>query len=355
MINTSRLFRTNAQLTLMLWLAVLSFIAPAAIFAGQVQSFGEALTLLTGTVTGLIFAALLYAGYVRIDHLRTPLKAAAGMVLVAIAATLQTAADFGSQEAVRALLHNSRTVVVDGQTVLLTTVIYMAIYACNFAIFWIVSSANRVREGELDLARAQAAAARFELDKLRLQLNPHFLGNALGGVSSLIATGRAGEAGVMADRLAHFLYATLDDGNDLAPLGDEFDTVSAYLDVEEARFGTRLVRTLDLQPGMEDIRVPPFILQPIVENAVRYAVEPAARPVKIEVEARQEGDRAIIEIRDDGDETPGVALKTGHGVGLKNVRERLRLSFGQDATLEARRTPSGFLVRLVVPVGQPPA
>jgi two-component system LytT family sensor kinase len=196
--------------------------------------------------------------------------------------------------------------------------------------------------------QAQADAAR--LKALRYQLNPHFLFNTLNSVASLIGQRRAPEAEVMVVSLSDFLRLTLSlDPARQITLGEEIELQRLYLDIERTRFSHRLDVAIDLPADLRGAMVPSLILQPLVENAIKYGVARSLAPVRVEVAAAREGDRLRLEVRDDGDGTgPGAA---GTRVGLRNVRERLKLSFGDKATLSVGRRPEGgFLSRIVMPL-----
>jgi len=196
----------------------------------------------------------------------------------------------------------------------------------------------RARTDELVAARASERAT--QLSALRFQLNPHFLFNALNALSSLVVVGRAAQAEEMIGRLSGFLRATLDarDGG-MVRLEDEFDTIEAYLDVERVRFDDRLEARIVLPAELRAAQVPPFLIQPLVENAMKYGVAPARRLVVVEIQAVIDGGDLLVTVRDDGEGAGDIT--GGSGVGLANVRERLALSYGVSARLEAGPQPQG--------------
>ena len=184
---------------------------------------------------------------------------------------------------------------------------------------------------------------------LRFQLNPHFLFNTLNAISSLVVIGRAADAESMIDRLASFLRASLTaDPHSLVGVDEEFDMLDSYLEIEGVRFGDRLVTTIDLPTRLTDALVPPFLLQPLVENAIKYAVAPSNRPVQVSISAEEEGGRLVLTVADNGDGCHDVL--PGTGVGLKNIRERLRLSYGPAAWMEKHEDDSGCRVEIVLPL-----
>ena len=198
-------------------------------------------------------------------------------------------------------------------------------------------------------AEAETRAAQSELALLRAQLDPHFMCNALNAVSGLIVTGRQEEANATIGKLADFLRMATDIGDEDILLQDELDIAEAYLGVQAMRFGDRLTLTLDCADDALDALVPNFLLQPLVENSVKYAVEPTRAAVDIRVTARREGNRLRLSVSDDG--PIAAAPKSGRkgGVGLTNIRARLALRYGEDATIESRRVVSGYETTITLP------
>jgi LytS/YehU family sensor histidine kinase len=184
---------------------------------------------------------------------------------------------------------------------------------------------------------------------LRFQLNPHFLFNTLNAISSLVVLGRARDADSMIDRLSSFLRGSLAaDPDRMVAVEEEFEMLDNYLDIEGVRFGERLVTAIHLPPELAGAQIPPFLLQPLVENAVKYAVAPSRTEVRIEIAAREREGRLELEVCDSGGD--GQAVNSGTGVGLANVRERLRLSFGSQGEMQVTSGAHGFRVVLAMPL-----
>jgi two-component system LytT family sensor kinase len=209
----------------------------------------------------------------------------------------------------------------------------------------------RAAQGREEQFRSAAKAA--ELRSLRYQVNPHFLFNTLNSLSALVMTGRADRAEKMIQTISRFYRHSLatEPTADVA-LRDEFDLQKLYLDIEAVRFPTRLVTVFDLPADLEEARVPGMILQPLVENSVKYAVSPVSRKVTITVAAREEFDRLVITISDDG---PGVPQGTTHGfgIGLANVRDRLEARFGPDIGFSSTPVPCGYRTEIRIPLSRP--
>jgi hypothetical protein len=213
---------------------------------------------------------------------------------------------------------------------------------------------TRERERQLADARAKALAAEAQasaarLAALRYQLNPHFLFNTLNAVSSSVITGRNDEAESMLARLAEFLRLTLAaDPEAMIPLEDELATLQAYLEIESVRFRDRLGVEFSCPHELSGALAPSFILQPLIENAVKHGVARTSRPVTIRLEASRDGDDLVIIVEDDGE--PCASEAAGMGVGLNNVRQRLQVLFGERGVLQAAPRERGFLVLLRMPL-----
>lgn len=199
----------------------------------------------------------------------------------------------------------------------------------------------------------RSAAKAAELRSLRYQVNPHFLFNTLNSLSALVMTGKTDSAERMIQTISRFYRHSLanEPTADVA-LRDEFDLQKIYLDIETVRFPTRLVTVFDLPADLEEARVPGMILQPLVENSVKYAVSPVSRPVTITMAAREEFDRLVITVGDDG---PGVPDGTTHGfgIGLANVRDRLEARFGSDIAFVSAPVPGGYRTEIRIPLSRP--
>lgn len=210
-------------------------------------------------------------------------------------------------------------------------------------------------QGERERAlRAEAGAHRAHLQALRYQLNPHFLFNALNGVSTLVAEGHARQATTMLARISDFLRLTLDEDTATAvALAAEVDFVQRYLDIERARFGDRLRTRFDVDDEVLSAEVPALVLQPLVENAVKHAVAPSEEGARVEIAAWRDGDDLVLDVADDG---PGLSTRDGSGadglgVGLANVRDRLLRCYGDAGRLDLSEPEGGGLrVRLRLPL-----
>ncbi len=218
------------------------------------------------------------------------------------------------------------------------------------ALFIALSAIAAARLAERREEQFRSAAKAAELRSLRYQVNPHFLFNTLNSLSALVMTGKTDRAERMIQTISRFYRHSLaDDPTSDVPLKDEFDLQQLYLDIEAVRFPERLTCVFDLPADLADARVPGMILQPLVENSVKYAVSPVNRPITITVAAREEFDRLVVTVSDDG---PGVPehVKHGFGIGLANVRDRLEARFGPDIGLTSGPVPGGYLTEIRIPL-----
>lgn len=180
------------------------------------------------------------------------------------------------------------------------------------------------RAAQVERIRAELAQA--ELRALRAQIHPHFLFNTLNTIAALINENPRDAEDVVTRLAEVFRYVLASAQREHTRFGDEIEFLRAYLEIERSRLGDRLRLIESIEPGLEDIPVPGLLLQPLVENAVRYAVAARTGGGTITIRARREDAALIIEVADDGPGFLPGAAPQGHGVGLESVRERLRLA-----------------------------
>ncbi len=225
-------------------------------------------------------------------------------------------------------------------------------FIATWGVMWVaLSYAAKVRAAERRAADYARAAQEAELKALRFQVNPHFLFNTLNSLSSLVMRDRRDEAEAMILNLSTFFRATLTrNAQATIPLADEIRLQRLYLEIEKVRFPERLRFRLLIPRELEDALVPAMILQPLVENAIKYGVSRSQRPVTITIAAGLlEGGALELIVRDDGEHPPSEA-EGGCGVGLGNVTARLEASFGDAAEcVSGRPSAGGWIVRLTMP------
>jgi hypothetical protein len=201
-------------------------------------------------------------------------------------------------------------------------------------------SREHIAHAEAQVQAAQRQAAENQLKLLESQLEPHMLFNTLANLRVLIGIDPA-RAQAMLDRLIAFLRATLQASRTGShTLADEFGRIADYLELMQIRMGPRLQTALDLPPELAGCPVPPLLLQPLVENAIKHGLEPHVGGGRLEVKARQEGGTLVITVRDTGKGLGGT-VTAGTGFGLGHVRERLATLHGERASLQIRGADDG--------------
>ena len=224
--------------------------------------------------------------------------------------------------------------------------VYFVILGAGYAIDYY----RRFRDRELRAAQLEGRLAEARLEALRLQLQPHFLFNALHTVAGLVRQGDNPAAVEMLARLSDLLRATLEGGGrPLVPLRQELALADLYLAIQQVRFADRLRIERAVDPALLDAAVPPFVLQPLLENAVRHGLAVRAGAGSLRIVAERSGDELRLAVEDDG---RGLAGGDGvEGVGLGNTRARLAQLFGDEARLELLDRPAGgAIARLTLPV-----
>jgi sensor histidine kinase YesM len=229
----------------------------------------------------------------------------------------------------------------------LYTLLFAALFSgIRYAMAYHQLALQRARAVE----QARADLAQAELRALRAQINPHFLFNTLNAIASLIPTQPAA-AEDMTTRLADlFRYALRASDREHAPLAEEMAFLRDYLAVERVRFGDRLRVEESVEPGLDAVPVPTLLLQPVVENAVRYAVAPRSEGGRIRVAVARRDGRLVLEVGDDGPGMDGAMEHSGSGFGLHAVRERLRAAGMADALTVESKPGQGVVVRITLPL-----
>jgi two-component system LytT family sensor kinase len=213
------------------------------------------------------------------------------------------------------------------------------------------------RAREVRAARLESSLARAQLLNLRLQLQPHFLFNALHTISAVMY-GDPAAADEMLDQLSELLRASLRTAQaDEVPLGEELALLDRYLAIQRARFGDRLAVSIQVDAGADSCLVPSLLLQPLVENAIHHGNAERAGRGAIDVRARQQDGRLLLEVEDDGPgvEDDGLGIDRGAGpvpgLGLSATADRLRRLYGDGQSFSAGNGPAGgFLVRVSLPL-----
>lgn len=224
-------------------------------------------------------------------------------------------------------------------------------FYANFMTYWVIIAVvhaieygRKYRDRQLRASQLEAKLAQVQLEVLRMQLQPHFLFNTLHAISTLMHRD-ANAADRMLAQLGDLLRLTIDKiGIQEVSLKEELDFLRSYLEIEETRFQDRLTVTLEIEAETLDARVPNLILQPIVENSIRYAVAPRTASARVLVSSHRAAGRLHLSVRDDGPGIDEPEAGPTEGIGLSNIRARLEQWYGPDHDLSFQNHPDGGLV-----------
>ena len=237
------------------------------------------------------------------------------------------------------------------------TVTWYFLFAAWSAIFIAMTQQKLARVTERRLAEAETAAQSAQVRALRYQVNPHFLFNTLNSLSSLVMSGRADRAEEMLMALSTFFRTSLSlDPTADVTLAQEIDLQRLYLEIEKVRFPDRLRVSIDVPDDLAGAHVPALILQPLVENAIKYGVSATRDPMLLTIEARRlDGGRMQIDVTnrlaEAGPTKPAAApTHEGTGLGLANVCQRLEAHFGDAADCRFGPIPGGYQVSIAIPL-----
>ena len=249
--------------------------------------------------------------------------------------------------------HNMTPAEMALQSIAENTLSWYFLFAAWASLYVATSYATQLRASDRRAAAFAREAQEAQLRALRYQINPHFLFNTLNSLSSLILSQRIDVAEKMIMNLSTFFRTTLSaDPTADIPLHEEIRLQRLYLDIEQVRFPERLNVEVDIPEALGSARVPILILQPIVENAIKYGVARSRRPVTLRISAHEEAGRLHIKVKDDGEATSAEAQGAcSSGVGLNNVCERLIARYGVQAGCFHGPDPEGgFTVHVILPV-----
>ena len=239
------------------------------------------------------------------------------------------------------------------------------------ALYYAINFFLRVEEQNDQLLRLESQATSAQLAMLRYQLNPHFLFNTLNSISTLVLLKQTEPANAMLSRLSSFLrYTLINEPTGRVTVAQEVETLKLYLDIELMRFEERLRTTFRIDPASEVALLPSLLLQPLVENAIKYAVTPQESGAEITIITQLIGQNLRITVSDTGPGMPGgqidgrsdnrisgVSFDGGEpvstGVGLANIRDRLAQAYGGSHRFETYEPPEGgFAVTIEIPFEQ---
>lgn len=233
----------------------------------------------------------------------------------------------------------------------------MYLLLCWTGLYFGIKYYESMQQQREAVLKSTALAQEAQLKMLRYQLNPHFLFNTLNAISTLILDNQNRTANDAVMRLSDFLRYTLDqDPMKRVTLRQELDALNLYLNTERLRFGERLRLEFAVEERALDALVPSLVLQPLIENAVKYAISPRESGGTIRIEGRVRGSMLELVVADDGPGlNPGVATAGGRGVGLRNTRERLAVLYGENHRVAMLNGQPGLRVEIGLPYEGAPA
>lgn len=305
------------------------------------------------TASGVITSELMRRGFRRLWEQSPAVRLVLSLVLVALAALVWAAIKFSGYLWLYGMPGDEHPALLALWWFSHSFLIFMTWTALYYGIKYYRAS---LIEQEKTL-RAESMAHQAQLKMLRYQLNPHFLFNTLNAISTLILDRDGCTANNMVTRLSQFLRHSLDnDPMQKVTLAREAEALMLYLDIEKVRFADRLSVNLDLEGESPRALVPGLILQPLVENAIKYGISQREWGGEVTIKARVFAGELLLEVSDNG---PGMAeaelasLGSGYGVGIRNTCERLQALYGKEQKVRFCNQPGGGLaVHIRIPYQQ---
>jgi two-component system, LytTR family, sensor kinase len=233
--------------------------------------------------------------------------------------------------------------------------LYLSIYAALLAISYILESKERLIRQQIETARLNEQFSKAQLDALRRQIEPHFLFNALHAIAGLVREKRNDAAVTMIAGLSEFLRKVVDTSDrHEVPLGEEVQFLQKYLEIQKVRFADRLQLSVDVPEELFIAQVPSLILQPVVENSIKHGIAKEARGGWIRVSAFRSDGRLTLRVYNDGPSLPAEWENTQSGIGIANLRSRLRAMYGDAFEVSLRNHAVGVEVLISVPFRESP-
>jgi sensor histidine kinase YesM len=303
--------------------------------------------LLTGT--GYSITLLMAAAYRRLIRARPIVTWAVSIMLVVVAAACFSAIQTWSHGTF--VRPGSRP---EGLQFLSAILLTFSLLVAWSALYYSINYYLILEKQSDQLLRLESQASSAQLAMLRYQLNPHFLFNTLNSISTLVLLKQTEPANAMLSRLSSFLrYTLVNEPMGQVTVEQEVETLKLYLDIEKMRFEDRLRPRFDIDPAVARARLPSLLLQPLVENAIKYAVTPQEEGADITITARRSADRVLLTVVDTGPGTDSayqVRAEQSTGVGLANIRDRLAQAYGADHRFETQTNiQGGFSVTIEIP------
>ena len=300
------------------------------------------------TATGYSLTLLMAAAYRRLINQRPVITWSVSILIVLLAS-----AAFSTIEVWSHATFYRQVTVPEGAQFLGAILLDFALLAAWSALYYGINFYILLEEKIDQMQRLEVQASSAQLAMLRYQLNPHFLFNTLNSISTLVLLKQTERANAMLSRLSSFLrYTLINEATAQVTLAQEIETLKLYLEIEKMRFEDRLRPSFSIDPSVEKARLPSLLLQPLVENAIKYAVTPKEEGADIIVEAKRIGDHVLISVSDTGPVWNEGAARPTHstGVGLANIRDRLAQAYGTEHRLDIQSDPQGgFSVTIEIP------
>lgn len=337
-----------------------AFVLRAVVAIANGQPLDLFALILVSTITGFSISLVLSVIYRQLMN-RRPIVMWVGAAAALMAAVILHA----SIDAwVQGIYYGSSRETTFAQRFIGLSFIPLTLLGAWSALYFAINYFLTVEQQADRLERLEAQATAAQLAMLRYQLNPHFLFNTLNSISTLVLLKQTDQANAMLTRLSGFLRHTLiaEPGSQVT-LGQEIETLQLYLDIERMRFEDRLRTHFEIDEEAMQACLPSMLLQPLVENAIKYAVTPQEEGARISITARVVGERLRLTVEDSG---PGLDMPTQQalfdhasnplgqpvstGVGLANIRSRLAQAYGENHLFETRSEPGGgFTVLIEIP------
>lgn len=335
------------------WAGVMLLRGIPAVFNGQ--GFAFLVTIVTNTIIGYSISLIVSVVFQALINRRPLITWGVSFAVLIVATMLYATLDAWIVSLFR---QDSETPF----TVLLLGVLFfdLMLLGAWSALYYAINFFLQVEEKADQLMRMENQAISAQLAMLRYQLNPHFLFNTLNSISTLVLLKETEPANAMLSRLSSFLrYTLVNEPTGRVTVAQEVETLKLYLEIEKMRFEERLRPIFDIDPLTSDAMLPSLLLQPLVENSIKYAVTPLEEGADITVKTRLVGERLRITVSDSGPGLQAADAKrnmrqmavTSTGVGLTNIRDRLAQAYGDDHRFEIRsqNKASGFAVLIDIP------
>jgi len=298
------------------------------------------------TATGYSITLLMAAAYRRLIRMKPAYTWVGTIVIVVVAA-----AGFSAIETWSVSTFVQPGIRPEGLRFLGAILLTVSLLVAWSALYYSINFFLLLEEQSDRLLRLESQASNAQLAMLRYQLNPHFLFNTLNSISTLVLLKQTDRANAMLSRLSSFLrYTLVNESTGMVTLSQEIETLKLYLEIEKMRFEERLRPHFHIDPNVMRAHLPSLLLQPLMENAIKYAVTPQEEGADISIEARLQVDRVVINVSDTGPGSATTSRSLSTGVGLANIRDRLAQAYGDNHRFETQSDMTGgFRVFIDIP------